>query len=559
MQQTYDYVIVGAGSAGCTLANRLTEDSSVKVLLLEAGGWDSDPWISIPLGWGKIRQNRLHDWHYSSEPEANVDGRQIGCSRGKVIGGSSSVNAMAHVRGNSVDYEHWAQAYGLPEWGYQNVLPYFIKQESWEGGRTRERGQNGPLAVQRSRYQDPLIEAYADAARAAGHGWTEDYNTSEQEGFSRLQMTIRNGRRCSAAVAYLRPAMKRSNLHVKVKVLASVVLLESGTATGVEFIEKGQRKTVHAAREVILCGGAFNSPQLLMLSGIGAPEQLARHGIRIKVALEGVGANLQDHVSVNVMYQRKEPGPFHKMMRIDRIGPALIRAYFSGTGFAADVPGGLVGFLKSEPGLTAPDLQMLLGAAPVGAWPYLEPFKKPFSDSFSFRSVLLHPESRGRVEIASGDPAVAPKIFPNFLATDKDWKVLRASVRMIREIGRQPSLARYMGKETAPGSSSNSDAEIDAFIRKTAATIYHPAGTCRMGSASDPMAVVDSELRVRGVSGLRVVDASVMPDLTSGNINSPVIMIAEKAADRILGRKPLPPIHQVNTDLRAQSLTAIQG
>lgn len=550
MRETYTHVIVGAGSAGCTLANRLTEDSHNQVLLLEAGGWDADPRISIPLGWGKLRQNQLYDWLYSSEPDANIDGRRIGYPRGKVIGGSSSINAMAYVRGNPADFERWAQAYGLPGWGYQDVLPYFIKQECWNGDQTPERGRDGPLSVQHCRYQDPLNESYAVAAHAAGHARTKDYNTSEQEGFGQMQMSIRNGRRCSTSVAYLRPALKRPNLHVKVGVLATGILLESGKAAGLEFVEKGQRKTVRATGEVILCGGVFNSPQLLMLSGIGPPEQLARQGIGVKVRLEGVGANLQDHLSINVMYQRKEPGPFHRMMRIDRIGPAMIRAYLLGTGFAADLPWGLVGFVKSEPGLTAPDLQMLLGAAPIGAWPYLEPFKKAFPDGFSFRSVLLHPESRGRVEIASGDAAVAPKIFTNFLATDKDLKVLRTSLGMIREIGRQPSLAGYIGKEISPDPSIKSDAEIDAFIRKTVGTLNHPSGTCRMGGASDPMAVVDSELRVRGVSGLRVVDASVMPDLTSGNINSPVIMIAEKAADMILGRKPLPPIHLEKPDSR---------
>jgi choline dehydrogenase/4-pyridoxate dehydrogenase len=536
LRHAYDYVIVGAGSAGCTLANRLTEDGDASVLLLEAGGWDADPWISIPLGWGKIRQKRLHDWMYSTEPEAHVGGRRIQCSRGKVIGGSSSVNAMAHVRGNPGDFDRWASRYGLPQWGYREVLPYFMRQESWDGEAHPERGRDGPLGVRRSRYADPLVDACAEAALGAGHGWTDDYNTSKQDGFSKLQLTIRHGRRCSASVAYLRPALGRPNLEVKVKVLAAAILTKSGRATGVDFVENGERRTAYATREVILCGGAFNSPQLLMLSGIGAPAQLARHGIPVRVALEGVGANLQDHVSVNIAYERREPGPFHRMMRADRIAPALARAYLAGTGFAADVPAGLVGFVKSEPVLAVPDLQMLLGAAPAGAWPYFEPFRKSFADAFSIRAVLLHPESRGRLEIASADPAAAPRIFQNFLSVDRDWNALRASVRMIREIGRQPSLAQYIARETAPGASLGSDADIDAFIRGTAATIYHPAGTCRMGDDSDPMAVVDQQLRVRGVSGLRVVDASVMPDLTSGNINSPVIMIAERAADLIRGR-----------------------
>ena len=541
LTDSYDYVIVGAGSAGCTLANRLSADPGVRVLLLEAGGWDTDPWIKIPLGWGKILQNRLHDWMYFAEPESNVDGRRVECARGKVVGGSSSTNAMAYVRGNPADFKRWADQYGLPEWDYAHVLPYFKRLETWEGGASDQRGGDGPLGVQRCKYQDPLIGAYALAAQSAGHAWTDDYNTAAQSGFSHLQMSIRNGARCSTSVAYLRPALRRRNLTVKVKVLASRVLMAGGRAVGIAYTENGQTRTVQAAREVLLCGGVINTPQLLMLSGIGPPAQLAAHGIQTQVALAGVGANLQDHVSVVVMYQRKQPGPFHRMMRLDRIGPAILQAYLTGTGFASDVPGGIVGFLKSQPALEAPDLQLLLTAAPLPAWPYLSPWKKPFNDGFACRTVMLHPESRGRVELASSNPTAAPRIFQNFLGTDADWKATRAAVRLIRDIGRQPALAPYIGCEVAPGPQCVSDQALDAFIRKTAITVHHPAGTCRMGRADDPMAVVDTDLRVLGVSGLRVVDASVMPDLTSGNINAPVIMIAERAADLIAGRATLAP------------------
>ncbi len=538
----FDYIIIGAGSAGCVLAGRLGEDPDTRILVLEAGGQDNSWLISVPLGAGKIWNGDEFNWSYNSEPEPNADNRSIFHPRGKVIGGSSSINVMAYVRGHRRDYDRWRQM-GLDGWSYADVLPYFKRAESFSAGADDYRGGDGPLSVRHTRAQDPIFDAFLKAGEELGHGVTPDYNGARQDGFARVQYTVRDGRRCSAAVAYLRPALKRGNVEVETGVHVTRVLMEGARAVGVEYLKDGAKHEARGGGEIIVSGGAINSPQILMLSGIGPAEHLRDHGIEPALDLAGVGQNLQDHPAASVAYSHARPSGFSRNLRFDRLAFSMVQAHLFGSGFAANPPGGMTAFLRSGPDLDMPDIQMFHrnGSKVVREW--FPGFRPPAPDGFMFRSCQLRPESRGEITLASGDPTAAPRIRNDFLSTETDRRVLRESIRLARDIAASKAYEGITGVEVSPGPEVKTDAEIDAFIRQDLDTVYHPIGTCRMGP--DAESVVDPEFRVRGAEGLRVVDASVMPDLVGGNINACVIMVAEKASDIIRGRPAPAPIEGV--------------
>ncbi|HCJ63910.1 MAG TPA: choline dehydrogenase [Alcanivorax sp.] len=529
----FDYVIVGAGSAGAALAHRLSESGEHSVRVLEFGGSDNSIFIKMPTAFSIPMNMKRYDWGFHSEKEPGLKGRSLHQARGKVLGGSSSINGLVYVRGCAGDFEEW-QELGASGWGYQDVLPYFKRGEDCVYGGDAYRGDQGGLTTcNGNNMKNPLYRAFIKAGEQAGYGYTEDYNGYRQEGFGRMDMTVRDGVRCSTAMAYLKPAMNRPNLDIQTHALTTRVIMDGKTAVGVEYRQGGKTLKVRARKEVILSASSFNSPKLLMLSGIGPADHLKEHGIEVVHDLPGVGQNLQDHLEVWVQQECTQ-----KITLNSWLGP-LAKAWiganwlFLKRGLGTSNQFESNGYIRSRAGMKYPDIQFHFLAGAI-AYDGSSAFK---GHGFQVHLGANKPKSRGWVKLKSADPEAPPEIVFNYFAEEEDKEAFRAGLRWTREIFAQPALDEYRGKEVSPGPDVQTDEQIDQWLAETAETAYHPAGSCRMGT--DAMAVVDPECRVHGVRNLRVVDSSIMPTVTNGNLNAPTIMIGEKAADHILGRTPL--------------------
>ncbi len=528
-----DYVIIGAGSAGCAMAYRLSE-AGHSVIVIEFGGTDVGPFIQMPAALSYPMNMSRYDWGFRSEPEPHLNNRKLATPRGKVLGGSSSINGMVYVRGHAKDYDHWAES-GAEGWSYADVLPYFKRMENWRsgghGGDKSWRGRKGPLHVSRGPRRNPLFKAFVEAGRQAGYETTDDYNGEKQEGFGPMEQTVYRGRRWSAANAYLRPALKNGNCKV-VSALAERVVIQGGRAVGVAL---SGGKVVSATREVIVAASSINSPKLLMLSGIGPAEHLAEHGIEVIADRPGVGQNLQDHLELYIQMAAAKPITLYRYWNL--VSKALIGAQWliSKTGLGASNQFESAAFVRSKAGVEYPDIQYHF--LPIA----VRYDGQAAAEGHGFQAHVgpMRSGSRGSVSLSSADPSDAPKIMFNYMEKPEDWEDFRTCIRLTREVFAQDAFAPYVKHEIQPGKDVQSDAELDAFIAEHAESAYHPCGTCKMGHVDDPMAVVDPSCRVIGVQGLRVADSSIFPRITNGNLNGPSIMVGEKAADHILGGEML--------------------